>query len=98
MATRVCEQMMVASGLRPPSRSTLDRAARDLGAYAAVSFHAIEPVVRANEILDPRARSISLGLDRTGVPMRHGEDGPRTFRYSDLLRRSRPIPRRRADI
>lgn len=95
MPPRQAEQFLLAAELRPPSRSTLDRAARDLGAYAVACHDTIEPLVRANEVLDPRTRSIALGLDRTAVPMRHGEGGGS---HGGDLRRSRPKPRNRAQI
>jgi hypothetical protein len=99
MPPRTCEQMMLASGLRPPSRSTFDRAARDLGAYAASCNGEIEPLVRANELIDACARSIVLGLDRTAVPMRGGERGTHdASMYDGGLRNSRPKPRKRAEI
>ena len=90
MPSRQCEEFMLASGLRPPSRSTLDRAARDLGAYAMAANEEIEPSVRANEIVDRRTCSIVVGLDRTAVPMRHGESrcGPQHGERG--LRQSRP--------
>lgn len=98
MPSRHYEEVLWASGLEPPSRSTLDRAARDLGNYAATVHDDIEPLVRANEILDPDARSIAVGLDRTAVPMRSGES-PRAPGLSDReLRRSRPKPKNRAQI
>lgn len=96
MPSRQCEQFMHAGGLQPPSRSTLDRAARDLGAYAVACQEEIEPLVRANEVLDRSARAISLGLDRTAVPMRHGEERSGIRDYGPDLRRSRPKPRERA--
>jgi hypothetical protein len=98
MPPRTCEQMMLASGLRPPSRSTFDRAARDVGAYAASCNNAIEPLVRANELLDAGARSMVLGLDRTAVPMRGGEGGSTSLVHDRDLRESRPKPRKRAEI
>ncbi len=82
---------MHASAMQPPSRSTLDRAARDLGAYAVATNEAIEPLIRANEILDPRARMLAIGLDRTAVPMRSGEDGAGATACHRDLRRSRPM-------
>jgi len=93
MPPRQYEEFVVASGLRPPSRSTLDRAARDLGGYAATVLDDIEPLVRANEIIDPDARSIALGLDRTAVPMRNGESPFDTDWDDRQLRRIRPKPR-----
>jgi hypothetical protein len=98
MPLRACEEMMRASGLQPPSRSTLDRAARDLGAYAVACNDEIEPVVRANEILDTRARSLAIGFDRTAVPMRQGEEGEGISACTRDLRRSRPRPKAQAAI
>jgi hypothetical protein len=99
MPPRQCEQFMVASGLQPPSRSTLDRGGRDLGAYAVAVNAEIEPLVRANEVIDPKARTIALGLDRTGVPMRHGESPGDALSHSYWdVRRSRPRPKKRAQI
>jgi hypothetical protein len=97
MPPRKCEELMEANGLVPPSRSTFDRSARDLGAYAIACNREVEPLVRSNEVLDRRARSIVLGLDRTGVPMRHGEDR-RDAPYPGDLRRSRPKPTRRSEL
>ena len=85
MPIRVCEQLMRASGMQPPSRSTLDRAARDLGAYAVASSEEIEPLVRANEVMDPRARA--------AVPMRQGEEGEGVSSCHRSIRRSRPRPK-----
>jgi hypothetical protein len=98
MPPRQCEQFMRTSGLVPPSRSTLDRAARDLGSYAVTCNAEIEPLVRANEVVDPKARAIALGLDRTSVPMRHGEEGAGRELYADDMRRSRPKPTKRDRI
>jgi hypothetical protein len=96
MPSRQYEEFLRASGLEPPSRSTLDRAARDLGSYAATAHDDIEPLVRANEILAAEARSITVGLDRTAVPMRSGES-PRDSGLNDReLRRTRPKPKKQA--
>jgi hypothetical protein len=91
MPLRRYEEMMLASGLVPPSRSTMDRSARDLGAYAVACNREVEPLVRSNEVLDRGARTIVVGLDRTGVPMRHGEEWREEPHPGDL-RRSRPTP------
>jgi len=98
MPTRQYEEFLVTSGLQPPSRSTLDRLARDLGGYAATVHDDVEPLVRANESVDARARSIAVGLDRTAVPMRHGES-PLDARLDEReMRRTRPAPRKRDRI
>lgn len=96
MPPRQLEQFMQTSGLRPPSRSTLDRAARDLGAYAMTANKEIEPLVRANEIADPKMCSIVVGLDRTAVPMRRGDGGAGCAHGH--LRRSRPKPAKQANL
>jgi hypothetical protein len=98
MPLRTCEELMIASGLRPPSRSTLDRTARDLGAYAVASNTEIEPLVRANEVTSSQTRLVAVGLDRVAVPMRHGEELVGRSAYSADLRRSRPKPKKRAAI
>jgi hypothetical protein len=95
MPLRTCEELMLAGGLRPPSRSTLDRTARDLGAYAVACNADIEPQVRANEVTHPQTRVVAIGLDRVAVPMRHGEDLEGRGAYSSALRNSRPHPKRR---
>lgn len=97
MPSRQCEQFMQASGLQPPSRSTIDRAARDLGAYAMAANDKIEPLVRANEIVDRKTCSIVVGLDRTAVPMRRGERGVGVHTGGGL-RRSRPKPTKQAHL
>jgi hypothetical protein len=93
MPARQCEQFMIASGLKPPSRSTLDRNARDLGAYAVAANKHIEPLVRSNELVPADTCSIAVGLDRTAVPMRPGERHETC--YEPDLRRSRPKTRSR---
>jgi len=98
MPPRQYEEFAVVSGLQPPSRSTLDRVARDLGSYAATVLNDIEPLVRSNEIIDPAARSIALGLDRTAVPMRSGESPRDAFGDDRELRRTRPRPKKREKI
>ncbi len=97
LPSRQGERLMQACAMVPPSRSTLDRCARDLGAYAVAANVHIEPLVRANELVDPRARAIVIGLDRTGVPMRHGE-GRWTCIDAGDLRRSRPKAQPRQHI
>ena len=98
MPLRTYEEVLLASGLRPPSRSTLDRAARDLGAYAVACNPTIEPLVRANEVVPAQTQLVALGLDRVAVPMRHGEELDGVVAYSDDVRNSRPTPKSRAAI
>lgn len=70
MPVRQVESMLSAAGRRAPSRATLDRSAKDIGAYALTSNDEIEPLVRAEETIPPGTRAIALGLDRTAVAMR----------------------------
>jgi hypothetical protein len=96
MPLRTCEELLCASGLRPPSRSTMDRTARDLGDYAVACNAEIEPQLRANELIPPGSQLVTLGLDRVAVPMRHGEELAGACAYAPDLRRSRPTPKPRA--
>ena len=98
MPLRTCEELMIAGGLRPPSRSTLDRTARDLGDYAVACNAEIEPQLRANERIPPNTRLVAVGLDRVAVPMRHGEEFTGISAYEPDLRRSRPRPKARAAL
>ena len=98
MPLRTFEELMIAAGMRPPSRSTLDRSARDLGAYAVACNAEIEPLVRANEITPPQTQLVAVGLDRVAVPMRHGEELVGKWAHTRDLRRSRPTPKSRAAL
>jgi hypothetical protein len=98
MPLRTYEELMIAGGMRPPSRSTLDRTARDLGAYAVASNAEIEPQLRANEQLPVGTRLVAVGLDRVAVPMRHGEELDGICAYVPDLRRSRPRPKPRVAV
>lgn len=64
------EPLLVAAGRKPPSRSTLERCANDLGSYAVAANDEIEPKLRASETVPAGAMSVVLGLDRVSVPMR----------------------------
>ena len=52
-----------------PSRSTLERISKRMGSALHEQLPIIEPVVRSNEKLPREAASISVGLDRTTIPM-----------------------------
>jgi hypothetical protein len=95
MPLRTYEELLVASGMQPPSRSTLDRTARDLGDYAVACNEEIEPQVRANEQIPTGTRLVAVGLDRVAVPMRHGEQYEGITAHYPNLRRSRPTPKPR---
>jgi hypothetical protein len=98
MPLRTCEELMRAGSLCPPSRSTLDRTARDLGTYAVASNAEIEPQLRANEVLPAGTSLVAIGLDRVAVPMRHGEEEAGVPGYSSDLHRRRPHPKPRSRL
>lgn len=54
---------------QPPSRSTTERMSKAIGGAMAAALHRVEPVIRANERLPEAAHALSVGLDRTSVPM-----------------------------
>ncbi len=90
---RQWEQQLVASHRRPPSRSTLERIAKKLGGAIKAASPSILRVVRAQEELTADAHAISMGLDRTTIPMeeplRKGD-----IRDPSLKRRKKPYVRR----
>ena len=94
MPIREAHAMLKAAGRLPPSRATLDRGAKDIGAYAVACNDEIEPTVREEESLPNGTVSIALGLDRTAVAMRC--DDSLRFQHGRDLRRPRPkgVPRR----
>jgi hypothetical protein len=66
---RQWEQQLRASHRAPPSRSTLERMAKAIGSRAKADIGAIEPLVRSVEKLPEQVHAISIGLDRTTIPM-----------------------------
>lgn len=84
---RQVDKLLVAAGRRPPSRSTLERGSRDIGAYAVSANEVIEPLVRKEETIPDGAFTIGLGLDRTSVLMRKNDKG---FSVDRGLRDPRP--------
>ena len=71
---RSCAEDMTADHRCPPSRSTLERVAKAIGTAATRVAPRIEPRLRRAERVPDGAVAISLGLDRTSVPME--EDVP----------------------
>jgi hypothetical protein len=53
----------------PPPRATLERMAKRIAAVATKAVPRVEAMVRRTEKLPDGARAISIGLDRTAVPM-----------------------------
>jgi hypothetical protein len=66
---RRAEEQMHADHRRPPSRSTLERLGKAIGTQITNAAPRIEPVVRQAEALPEGARAVSVGVDRTTVPM-----------------------------
>ena len=71
---RSCEEDMTADHRCPPSRSTLERVAKAMGTAAKQVAPRIEPRLRRAARVPEGAVALSLGLDRTAVPME--EDVP----------------------
>jgi hypothetical protein len=93
---RSAEEDMLADRRCPPSRSTLERTAKAIGTEAKRCAPRIEPHVRRAEHVPTEAVSVSLGLDRTSVPMEEnvaeGEQpqGRRRKRTKPYLREKPP--------
>jgi hypothetical protein len=66
---RSCEEDMKADHRSPPSRSTLERMAKSIGTEGRRVAPRIEPHLRRAEVIPAGAVALSLGLDRTSVPM-----------------------------
>ncbi len=66
---RHAEEQIHADHRSPPSRSTLERMAKAIGTRAKTSAPRIEPLLRQEEKLPEGAHAVSVGLDRTSVPM-----------------------------
>ena len=89
---RSCAEDMLADHRCAPSRSTLERTAKRLGSAARELAPSVTPVLRAEEHVPEGAASISVGLDRTSVPME--EDVPEGEEPSGRRRkRSKPYQR-----
>ena len=66
---RSVRQDLVAAHREPPSRATLERMAKRIGAATKQTLGRIEPRVRAAEQIPDETIGVTLGLDRTTVPM-----------------------------
>ena len=66
---RRAEEQMQADHRRPPSRSTLERLGKSIGTHVTQAAPRLEPVVRHAETLPDDAHAVSVGVDRTTVPM-----------------------------
>jgi hypothetical protein len=93
---RSCEEDMKADHRSPPSRSTLERMAKSIGTEARRVAPRIEPRLRRAETVPAGAVALSIGLDRTSVPMEESlpvGEGPATRRK----KRSKPYERKPPD-
>lgn len=90
---RSWEQQMWASHRCPPSRSTLERIAKKIGAAVKASASPILAQVRREENLGEQAHAICLGLDRTTIPMEEPLRAGDT-RDPALRKRKKPYVRR----
>jgi hypothetical protein len=66
---RKCEEQLRADHREPPSRSTIQRIVKAVGDKAMMTATQIEAVIREKEELPAEAHALSVGLDRTSVPM-----------------------------
>ncbi len=66
---RSVRQDLEAARRSPPSRATLERMAKTIGTDAKKDLMRIERAVRAEEELPKRATGITMGMDRTTIPM-----------------------------
>lgn len=83
------ELAMAAAHREVPSRSTLERIGKRIGAAIDDTIDDTEPLIRASEPLLDGVCSISVGLDRTTVPM--AEAIPNAEPPEPRIRR-RPVP------
>jgi hypothetical protein len=90
MPLRDYEGQMRAAFRMLPARSTLERICKRTGAKLEQA-RIIEHVVRSAELLPAGARSISIGLDRTTIPMAEMQQTSRPRKTSAHVRR-RPLP------
>lgn len=90
---RQWEEQLRASHRLPPSRSTLERLAKKIGETVRKAAPEILSVVRSQEEIDEDAVALSIGLDRTTIPMeeklRKGD-----VRDPALKRRKKPYIRK----
>ncbi len=93
---RSCEEDMKADHRCPPSRSTMERTAKAIGAQAKRVVPRVEPRLRNAEPVPEGTIAISIGLDRTSVPMEEPQaesETPRTRRK----KRSKPYERKQPE-
>jgi hypothetical protein len=90
---RQAEEQMHADHREPPSRSTLERLAKAIGTTVTQTAPRMEALVRASEMVPEGARGVSVGIDRTTIPM---EEVRPAGTPSDTRRKRRTTPYLRA--
>lgn len=91
---RQWEEQLRASHRRPPSRSTLERLAKNIGETVRHEAPKILPTVREKEETHKDAVAVSVGLDRTTIPMEEKVNKHRYRREAGDRRRKKPYVRR----
>lgn len=87
--SRVVAEGLLSAHRVGPSRSTIERIAKGLAASMAQQLETIEPEVRRLEELPVGAHGISVGLDRTTVPMEEpAPDKPPVVRKKPRVRKA----------
>lgn len=89
---RSCHEDMLADYRRPPSRTTMERMAKRIADQAKDTVLRIEDHLRETELLPKGTVAVTMGLDRTTIPMEEDRDPnepPRTRRK----KRSKPYVR-----
>ena len=94
---RSCEEDMKADHRRPPSRSTMERTAKAIGAQAKVVLPRIEPRLRNAEPVPEGTIAISVGLDRTSVPMEEPQAADSETPRKRRKKRTKPYERKKPE-
>lgn len=90
MPLRDYEQEMRVAHRKVPSRSTLERIAKRIGDGLRRQLPVIEPILRAEEEIPDQAASISIGIDRTSIPMTEPSPAPIDHVLREYVRRPAP--------
>jgi hypothetical protein len=93
MPLRHYEDEMRAAHRQIPSRSTLERIAKRTGEAIRQELPVIEPLVRSRERVPRHAHSISIGLDRTTIPMAEAYYSEREPKTRSHVRKRPPLMR-----
>jgi hypothetical protein len=90
MPLRDYEQEMRVAHRQIPSRSTLERIAKRIGHGLHRQLPVIEPILRSEEAIPKQAASISIGIDRTSIPMAEPSEAPPDHVLKAYVRRPAP--------